>query len=84
VTEEQKTLTEIVTAMREMLVLLVKTHTECSFLVNLLIKRDMITGTEAQDLLNEVEEKTKHLIQSRKSGQDSLLDMLQAFEGPVQ
>ena len=83
-TEEQKTLTEIVTAMREMLVLLVKTHTECSFLVNLMIKRDMITGTEAQELLNEVEEKTKHLLQSKKSDQDSLLDMLKSFEGPVQ
>ena len=53
-------------------------------MVNLLIKRDMITGTEAQELLNEVEEKTKNLLQSKKSDQDSLLDMLRAFEGPVQ
>jgi hypothetical protein len=84
-TDDRNTLQEILKIFSGMVVVIARTNMECSFLLDRLMNKGLLSADEISQITEAVAEKMK-LTQpdSEKALQDRLLDLLRKFEGPVQ
>ena len=83
--DDSKTIKDILSILSGMMRIMTKTNMECSFLLDRLMQKGLFTADEITQLLGAVEEKMKSPeADSEKALENRLLALLRKFEGPVQ
>jgi polyhydroxyalkanoate synthesis regulator phasin len=83
--DNPKTLQDILKILRGMMRIMTKTNMQCSFLLDRLIQKGLFTSDEITRLLEEVEEQMKSAAVDPETAEtERLLDLLRKFEGPPQ
>ena len=84
--QEQTRFKETASILREMLAMLIKTNGECEFMLECLMRNGMINPVELDRLVEDLQRKMKPLLTegAKPSETDRLLNLLRAFEGPIQ